>query len=192
MRATSDFSLACRFTRVSLGGPAKCAWPAAPRCWARRVGSIVWTDVTNSETKSTISQWSVAAAIFGAACNVLCLIFEIFQSYYLARIPLVWIYSFIAVECISLAPLLVLFIWRRLAPVVLLYTLALFSILMGRVYHLVQYYKFGAVALAYKIDSPGLLLTFLGGISIIVVLVWAAIRWVAFIRNAPKSDGAVP
>jgi hypothetical protein len=147
-------------------------------------------NVTDSKTQSTIPRWSVAAAIFGAVCNVLCLIFEIYQSYCLAHIRLVWISSFLIVECISLSPLLVLFIFRRFAPVVFLYAFALFSILMGRVYHLVQYHKFGAVALAYKIDSPTLLLIFLGGISIAIVLVWAAIRWVAFIRDAPKSDGS--
>jgi hypothetical protein len=94
----------------------------------------------------------------------------------------------IIVECLSLAPLLALFILRRFAPVVFLYAFALFLILIEQIDQPIQYRKFGAVALVQKFDSPLVSLIFLGIISIAVVLVWAAIRWVVFIRDAPKSD----
>jgi hypothetical protein len=144
--------------------------------------------VTDSNAQSTISRWSVGAAVCGAASNLLCWGVSNYQSFYLEHNRLIWSYSFIIAESLSLAPLLVLFILRRFAPVVFLYTFALFSILMELVYQLWQYHNFGAVALVQKIDSPGLFLILLGGISIAVVLVWAAIRWVIFIRHAPKSD----
>jgi hypothetical protein len=137
-------------------------------------------NVTDSKAQSTISRWSIAAAVFGAVCNLLCWVLTNYQSFFLEHNRLIWSYSFIIVECLMLAPMLVLFILRRLASVACLCALALFLILTARVHQLIQYHRLGEVALVQKIDSPGLLLTLLGGISIVVVLVWAAIR--------PKSD----
>jgi hypothetical protein len=145
--------------------------------------------VTDSNSQSTISRWSVAAAVFGAVSNLLLWILSNYQSYYLAHYQYIWSYSSNIGECISLAPLLVLFIFRNLAPVIFLYALALFSLLIGRVYDLIQYHKFGAVALAYKIDSANLLLPLLGGVSLAVVLAWATIRFLVLVRHALKSDG---
>lgn len=149
----------------------------------------LWTNVTDKKAQSAISRWLIAAAAFGAVCNLLCWGLSNYQSFYLKQDRLIWDYSFIIVECLMLAPLLVLFILCRFAPVVFPCASALFLILMGRVYQLIQYHKFGVVALVQKIDSPSLFLIFLGGISIAVVLVWAAIHFVVFIRHAPKSDG---
>jgi hypothetical protein len=102
---------------------------------------------------------------------------------------ILWGYWPIFVECILLAPLLALFILRRFAPAVVLYAVVLSSNLVGRVYQLVQYYNVGPAALVSKIDTPDLLLMFLGGVSITVVLVWAAIHFVVFVRHALKSNG---
>jgi hypothetical protein len=147
----------------------------------------MWINVTDSKAQSKISRWSVAAAVFGAACNLLCWLLSHYQSYCLAHYRFVWSYSSIIAECILLAPLLALFILCRFAPVVFLYALALFSLLIGRVYQLIQYYNFGEVALVHKIDSPGLLLLLLGGISMAIVLIWATIHVVALVRHALKS-----
>jgi hypothetical protein len=144
--------------------------------------------VTDRKAQSTISRWSIAAAVFGAVCNVLCLVLNDYQSYYLERIQPVWDDWLNFPEAISLAPLLVLLILRHFTPVVLLYTFMLFSILSWRIHHLVQYYFFGGSAGFYKIDMPGLLLFFLGGISIAVVLVWATIHFVVFIRHTLKRS----
>jgi hypothetical protein len=144
--------------------------------------------VTDSKPRSVISRWSVAAAAFGAACNLLCLILTIYQSDYVPLQRINWSPGATIVDCILLAPLLVLFIFRHFAPVVFLYGLALFSILMERVYQLIQYHNLGEVALPHKIDAPGLFLLLLGGISIAIVLVWATITVVN--RNEIVADAA--
>lgn len=136
----------------------------------------VWTPVMDREVQSSLSRWSVAAAAFGALCNLLCWALSNYQDFFLLHERLVWSYSFVVAEGLSLAPLLVLFVFRRHALLVFPYLLALLLILMGRVDYLLQYRNFGPLALASKIDSPGFFQILLGGISIAVFLVWAAIR----------------
>jgi hypothetical protein len=130
----------------------------------------------NKEAQSTISRLSIAAAVFGAVCNLLCWGLSNYQHFYLQREP-IWDPSFIIVQCLLLAPLLALFILRRFAPVVFLYVVALLSNLI------LQIAQFGRVQ---KIDMASLLLSFLGAISIAVVLMCAAIRWVAFYPRRTK------
>ena len=129
------------------------------------------------KVESTVSLLSTAAAVLCATCNLVCCGLSNYQHFYVEREP-VWIPSFIILQCLLLAPLLALFIFRRFAVVVFLYAIALLSTL---VLHIDQ---FGHVQ---KIDMASLLLSLLGAISIVVVVVWATIRWIVLIRNAPKS-----
>jgi hypothetical protein len=117
--------------------------------------------------------------VFGAVCNLLCWGLTDYQHFYLQHERLIWSPTLIIVESLLLAPLLALFIFRRSARVVFLYVVALILILK------MQIDQLGVVQ---KIDGPALLLTLLGGISIIVVLLCAAFRCVVIIRDAPKSD----
>ena len=147
--------------------------------------------MADKKIKPTISRWSTAAAIFGGMCNLLCWIFVNYQFYYLKHSQPIWNYTFVFSEVISLAPLLVLFFHRHFVPITFIYAPALFLILIGRAYYLVQYYWFGIGALFYKIDMPGLLLVLLGAISMAVVLARVAIRFIAFICRTPKHSGPV-
>lgn len=133
--------------------------------------------MTDSNAQSTISRLSIAAAMFGAVCNLLSWGFSNY-IFYLHREP-IWNPLFFIVQCLLLAPLLVLLIFRRVAAVVFLYAVALLSNLLLQIAQLGH---------AQKIDMASLLLGVLGAISIVVVLVWATIRWVVFIRDAQKSD----
>jgi hypothetical protein len=136
-----------------------------------------------------ISRWSVAAAVFGAACNLACSALLDYQHYFLLHERFIWSYSSIIVEGISLAPLPALYVFRRYALLVFPYALALFSILMERVHLLMQYHRLGPLALASKYDSPGVLQILLGGISIAIVLLWATIRVVVAIWHGQKRSG---
>ena len=114
-------------------------------------------------------RWSVATAIFGGVCNLLSWILMNYWSFYLMQEQFILSNSLLFVECIVLAPLLVLFNLRHVALVVFLYALALSSILIGYIQRLVQYHNFGAVALPHKIDSLGFI-SFVVGFSAIPVL----------------------
>jgi hypothetical protein len=135
----------------------------------------------------TTSRWSVVVAVFAAVCNLLCLALLNYESFFLRQERFFLSNGLIVIEGLSLAPLLALFVFRRYELLVSLHALALFSILMGHVDRLVQYRNFGEVALVSKIDSLAVLSMLLGAVSVTVVVVWGAIRWVAFILNAPKE-----
>src|SRR5665213_2468896 len=136
-----------------------------------------WTD-----SRAIANVFSISAAVFGAVCNVLCWGLSNYQSFYLQHYRLIWSPSFMVAECLCLAPLLALFILRRYAPVAFLYAVALLSILKVQIDQLIQYRNLGDVALAHKMDTPGVLLLLAGAISIVAVLVWAAIRCAVIIR----------
>jgi hypothetical protein len=142
--------------------------------------------VTHTKTQSTISRWSIAAAMFGSVCNVSFLILESYKDYCEGRVPSVWDWLNFP-TAILLAPLLVLFLWRHLFPVVFIYASILFLILVWRVDWLKQVCAFKTF---HKYDEPGLLLLFFGMISTAVVLVWATFRLVVFMRGALKSNSA--
>ncbi|HEX3949103.1 MAG TPA: hypothetical protein VHW95_04555, partial [Steroidobacteraceae bacterium] len=98
-----------------------------------------------------------------------------------------WDFLLIVTESISLAPVLVLFMLRHLTHVVVIYVFILFSLLVWRIYYLVQYYNFGPGALFYKIDMPMLLLIVLGAISAAIVLVKLVFHFAAFIGRTLGS-----
>jgi hypothetical protein len=91
---------------------------------------------------------------------------------------------------ISLAPLLVLLILRHLLPVMLIYASVLFLILIWiwQVDYAAQC-GFGSAPFR-KFDEPFLLFLFFGMISTAIVLVWASIRFVVFLRRVLKLNGA--
>jgi hypothetical protein len=128
------------------------------------------------KAQSTISRWSIALVTIAAASNVLSVIFENYQFYYLRGDLVLVNFLVVFIECISLMPLVVWFIFRQVTPTMLIYAFILFGILAWRSYYLVQYYSFGARSLAYKIDMPGLLLAFLGAVSVVVILARGAIH----------------
>jgi len=88
---------------------------------------------------------------------------------------------------IALAPLLVLFALRHVAPVVFAYLSAHFGILVWFVHDL-QYVCLSA-PFFQKYDSRGILLLLLGLSSGIVFLIWAATKVVRNVLNANRSVG---
>jgi hypothetical protein len=150
--------------------------------FSERRGAVAFESI-HAPRQSTVSCWSRAVAIFGAMCNLLCLIFDNYQSYYLQRFPVIWDFSSIFLEIISLTPLLAPFVLRRFTSVVFIYAIILFLILTWRVCHLVGYYTYGVSALSYKIEMARLLLAFLGFISAVVVLISVVIRGAVLIQR---------
>ena len=131
-----------------------------------------------------LSRWSVAAALFGGACNLLIVILTLYQDESLQHIrPNEW-RSIIGVTAITLAPSLVLLAFRHYLAVTLICASMLFLILVWRIEYPHQYY------VGRKYDDPGVTLVFLGLISAVVFSVWAVIRLFVFIWRALKSDGA--
>jgi hypothetical protein len=119
----------------------------------------------------------MAAAMFGALCNLLSWVIMNYQHFILEHERPFWSFTGVIVECLSLAPLLVLFIFRRYAAVIFPYGLVLVWILMGRVNNTPP----------VKIDGPGVLLLLLGGLSMAIFLIWTIVRWVNFVGGVPKS-----
>lgn len=148
-----------------------------------------WARVMDGNVRSTVSRWSIAAAIFGGLCNLLLLVLTIYQYYFLQRVPVIWGFWLIFSSTLSLLPLAVLFVLRHRPWVVSIYTSILFFILVWRVQHIVPYDFLWAGSVSYKIDQPGLLLGLLGVISAAVLFVRAAIRFAAFIRHARRPSG---
>jgi hypothetical protein len=123
-----------------------------------------------------IARWSLGAAALAGTCIVLYFILDHYQHYYLEQEPIVFNYWMIFIECIQLAPLRVVFVFRRSASMMFCYTLVSLAILAWRIYYLEQYYYFGAGALlGLKFDSPLILSTLLGAVSLAIFL-WALIR----------------
>ncbi len=142
--------------------------------------------MADTRLQSKLFRWSVAAAVFGASCNLLFLILELHQddSFSWQRIrPNDWGNLFLLVA-IQLAPSLVLFAFRHYFAVVLIYATMLFSILVWRIEYPHQYY------VGQKYDNPGVVLIFIGLISAGVFSVWATIRFVIFMWRVLKSNRA--
>jgi hypothetical protein len=140
------------------------------------------------KAQSTISRWSIAAAIFGGICNLLSWVLENYQYYYLEHVRIIWDLWLIIPATVSLLPLVVLVVLRHRPSVVFTYASVLFLILVWRVQHLVPYKFLWVGAVSYKIDQPGLLESLLGAISAVVLLVRAAIRFAAFIRRTQRPS----
>jgi hypothetical protein len=73
--------------------------------------------------------------------------------------------------CFDLTPLIVVIIFRRIAPITVLYALVLFIVLIGRSYYLVRLNQVGLSGLVRPFDVPGILLIMLSAISVAVILV---------------------
>jgi hypothetical protein len=132
--------------------------------------------VTETKAKSSSDCWSIAAALFAGKCNLLSLILTNYQiGLFLGR-PFVLNYPEIVSECIWLAPLLVVIVFRHIAVITFGYALTLFIILVGRIYYL-----FGIGAFEPKVDWPAMLLNFLDAASLLVLLVWLLARSVILI-----------
>jgi hypothetical protein len=133
--------------------------------------------VTDANRLSIISRYSIAAAVFGALCNLLSWAILNYQGY--LEYGWTWSVWAVVVECVCLAPMLVLFIFRQYAIVVFPYAIMLLLNLIARVNYDPKRFV--------KIDAPGVFLMLLGGLSVTIFFVWAMIRWVIFIRGAPRS-----
>ena len=145
-------------------------------------GLTVWTSVTNRRPKSKLSRWSVAAAVFGASCNLLFLILTLYEAKSLQHIrPNEW-GGLIPVTAITLAPSLVLLAFRHYFAVTFIYASMLSWIFVWRIEYPYQYY------VGQKYDNPGVTLAFLGVISAEVFLVWTTIRFVIFMWRALKPN----
>lgn len=140
--------------------------------------------MTNPRSQSKLSRWSVAAAVFGASCNLLFLIFEFYEEDILQHMrPNDW-GNLLLLTAVTLAPSLVLFAFRHYFAVIFIYASMLFSILVWRIEYPHQYY------VGQKYDNPGVTLIFLGLISAVVFAVWATIRFVVFLWHVSKSNRA--
>jgi len=140
----------------------------------------VWTSVTDTRLQSKLSHWSVAAAVFGASCNLSFLILTLYQDASFSWQPNDW-GNLLLFTAIILAPSLVLFAFRHYFAVVFIYASTLFSILVWRIE-----YPHGYDA-AGKYDDVVVVPIFLGLISAAVVSVWVTIRFVIFMWRVLKS-----
>jgi hypothetical protein len=140
---------------------------------------------TEAELDGRQRRFSLVVAVFGASCNMLCLILTLYQddsfSWQDIRHPRDVLIFFLA---FTLAPSLVLLAFRYYFGVVLIYASMLFCILISRIEYPHQYY------VGQKYDSPGVFLVFFGLISAAVVAVWATIRFVIFMWRVLKSNRA--
>jgi hypothetical protein len=144
----------------------------------------VWTSVTNPRPQSKLSRWSVAAAVFGASCNLLFLILDFYKDDSLQHMrPNDW-GRLILPTAIMLVPSLVLLAFRYYFAVVFIYASMLFWILVWRIEYPHQYY------VGQKYDNLGVTLVFLGLISAVVLSVWATILFVGFMWRVLKSNRA--
>lgn len=152
-------------------------------------GKTVRAHVTDREVQSALSRFSIVAAAFGGVCNLLAWALLIYEAYCVGGVQSVRDVVHLG-TAIALSPLLVLLAFRHRLPVVLIFSSMLFSILIWvwRVDYPAQC-SFGAAPFR-KFDEPGVLLVFLGMISIAVVLVWATIRFVVFMWRVLKSNRA--
>lgn len=129
---------------------------------------------TEAELDGMQRRFSLVVAVFGASCNMLCLILTLHQDDSFSWQNIRYPRDFLFFLAITLAPSLVLLAFRYHLGVVLIYASMLFSILVCRIEYPHQYYT------GQKYDSPGVFLVFFGLISAAVVSVWATIRFVIF------------
>src|SRR5580692_4024814 len=102
----------------------------------------------NTRPQSMLSRWSVATAVFGGACNLLFVILTLYHDDSLKHIrPNDWGVLILSVA-ITLAPSLVLLVFRRYLPVTVIYASVLFSMLVWRIEYPHQYY------VGRKFDDP--------------------------------------
>jgi hypothetical protein len=157
-------------------------------------------DLIAQEARSNIERWSILAAIFAAAFNILSWLVLNYQIYavdlcfqhraivmnYPYRAP-VTDYSHIFFQFVFLTPVFVVGIFYRYLPLTLTYDFVLFTILVGRIYYLVQFYRIGLGAVS-KFDPPQLLWTILGAVSAAVVVFWMMIRLAIFLNDTRKNQ----
>jgi hypothetical protein len=138
--------------------------------------------MTQTRAQSDIGRWSTAAAIFACTCNLILTNYLIYaargRSFDMS-------YPELVNECIWLAPILVVIIFRRLTPVTFIYSLPLFIVLADRIYHVVQFHLFGPSTLP-RFTWADLFEALLGMFSLIVVLIWAISCLANFIFDAVK------
>jgi hypothetical protein len=143
--------------------------------------------VTDAAPRPKASRWSIAAAIFGGVCNLLCVVLSLYEDY-CRHYP--FVRGAVLPVAVLLAPLLVLFALRRISLVIFIYVSVLLWILVQQVHGL--QYGCLSVPVFQKYDVPGVFLLFFGMISIAAFLVWAAIHLIVFIRRVLKFDRAEP
>jgi hypothetical protein len=154
--------------------------------------------IAETKAQSGMDRWSIPAAFFAGACNLLCWIIlnhanYVIQIYSRQLDSMVMNYPEMVSECIWLAPLLVVIIFRHILAVTLFYASILSVITAGRIYYFVQFLLIGTDALERKLDWPALLLNLLGAVSLAAVLIWAMMRSAILFRNFVKrDDGAKP
>jgi hypothetical protein len=147
--------------------------------------------IAATKAQSGIAAWSLAAAFFAGACNVLCWIIlnhasYVVQIYSRHLDSMVLNYPEIVSECIWLAPLFVVIIFRNIPAITLFYASLLSVITTGRIYYFVQFLLNGTDAIERKLDWSGLLLNLLGVVSLGGVLIWAMIRSAILLRSFLK------
>jgi hypothetical protein len=140
--------------------------------------------------RSDSERLRVAAVTFACAANLLSSILLNIQNYvvdtrFLHRDPALG-YPEIVSEFILLAPVLVVVIFRRATPFVLLSAASLGTILVGRIYYLVQLYSIGIGGVDPKLDWPVVVLSLLGTASLVVVSFWAMVHFGFFIDSCLK------
>ena len=141
---------------------------------------------TEAELDGMQRRCSLVAAVFGASCNLLCLILTFHQddSFSWQRIRLNDWGNLLLLIASSLAPSLVLLAFRYYFGLVLIYASMLLGILIWRIECPHQYY------VGQKYDNPGAFLLFFGLYSAAIVSVWATIRFVIFMWRVLMSNRA--
>jgi hypothetical protein len=138
--------------------------------------------VIETRVQQETHRLSLTVSICGGVCNLLSWIFLNLQNYIVSHdASLLHTIHLAAFDgCFYLTPLLVLIIFRRVAPITILYALALSIVLFGRVYSLAQLNFIGVSAVVRPFDISGMLLIALSSISVAAILFWAGVRLVTF------------
>jgi hypothetical protein len=145
-------------------------------------------DATKTTAPTGMGRASVYAALFAGTCNILSLIFVIYQNS-LRGGELVLNYPEVVSYCFLLTPLLVVIVFRHVAAITLSYALMLLAVLAGRIYYLVQFHLVGIGAFVQTMDLPGLGSILLSGVSLVILLLSVVIVAARLIDNVGKRDG---
>jgi hypothetical protein len=126
---------------------------------------------TGKAVKKALEASTLVVAVFGIACNLSFVVFVTYQEHYAG----IGTRGYWGTVAILLAPSLVLFVFRHLWPVVFIYASIIFWILIYRVQY--RYEDF------FKWDTPAVILVFLGMISVVAVLLRAAVSFFALMQK---------
>lgn len=127
-----------------------------------------------------IERWSMNAAVFAGACNLLCWAIINYLNFVIQirvfhRDSILMNYPEIISQGLWLSPLLALLAFRRVLVVTSIYAVILFVSLAGCTYDFVRFLLIGTNAIP-MLGWPGFLLFVLGMVSLVAALIKVSFR----------------